>query len=202
MVTKLPHEDIASPYRCTPKCMSFSTLLACRRRLKSSFKARIDGNCGMKHETQIQQKQGGVFHGPRGVDQKVPKLLSPKRKYGQRSPSKKNTASIERKCGAGDEASCYGAVEPGAGWDLRRRDSKVNGADIYVARVTKNGLGSAKPCWRCLHWCYWAGVKRIFHWDEASGGWEVVKVNSPRTDWYETTADIRLQTRTASHSIT
>ena len=81
---------------------------------------------------------------------------------------------------------------------MRRRDSKVNGADIYVARVTKNGLGSAKPCWRCLHWCYWAGIKRIFHWDETLGKWEVVKVNSPGTDQYETTADVRLYTRAVS----
>lgn len=77
---------------------------------------------------------------------------------------------------------------------FRHRNSRVNGADIYVARVTKSGLtmGNAKPCWRCLRWCHWAGIKRIFHWDPLTGGWEVVKVNSPGMDQYETIADIRL----------
>jgi hypothetical protein len=153
----------------------------------------------------MQQKQSGVFHGPRGINQKVPKSLSHKRRHGQRSSPNKNSASRDRsvvaesKDSADDRSSCCGAARSG-GWDLRRRDSKVNGADIYVARVTKNGLGNAKPCWRCLHWCYWAGIKRIFHWDEASRGWEVVKVNSPGTDWYETTADVRLHSGMVSHS--
>lgn len=88
--------------------------------------------------------------------------------------------------------SCCGPMELHKSRDSRRRDSKMNGADIYVARVTKRGMGSAKPCWRCLHWCYWAGIKRIFHWDEVAGRWEVVKVNSPGRDQYETTADARL----------
>lgn len=47
----------------------------------------------------------------------------------------------------------------------RRPRSRVNGADIYVVRTTKKGLGNAKPCWRCLEWCRWAGVRRIFYWD-------------------------------------
>ena len=78
------------------------------------------------------------------------------------------------------------------GWDIRRRDPRANGADIYVARFTKNGMGSAQPCWRCLEWCRWAGVKRVFHWDAEAGKFEVVKVNSARDGQYETHADIRL----------
>ncbi|EIW56426.1 uncharacterized protein TRAVEDRAFT_150970 [Trametes versicolor FP-101664 SS1] len=77
-------------------------------------------------------------------------------------------------------------------WDSRRRDSRANGADIYVARFTKNGFGSAKPCWRCLEWCRWAGVKRIFHWNAEEGKFDVVKVNSAESGQYETHADIRL----------
>ncbi|KAL6302598.1 hypothetical protein BKA93DRAFT_929565 [Sparassis latifolia] len=77
-------------------------------------------------------------------------------------------------------------------WDARRRDSRVNGADIYVARFTKNGMGSARPCWRCLEWCKWAGVKRIFHWNNEEGRFDVVKVNSAQRDIYETHADFRL----------
>jgi hypothetical protein len=51
----------------------------------------------------------------------------------------------------------------------RRPRNRVNGADIYVVRTTKKGLGNAKPCWRCLEWCRWAGVRRIFYWDASAG---------------------------------
>ncbi|KAI1783210.1 hypothetical protein LXA43DRAFT_956515 [Ganoderma leucocontextum] len=78
------------------------------------------------------------------------------------------------------------------GWDTRRRDPRANGADIYVARFTKNGMGTARPCWRCLEWCRWAGVKRIFHWNADENRFEVVKVNSAQSGQYETHADIRL----------
>jgi len=50
----------------------------------------------------------------------------------------------------------------------RRSRTRVNGADIYVVRTTKKGLGNAKPCWRCLEWCRWAGVRRIFYWDASA----------------------------------
>ena len=70
----------------------------------------------------------------------------------------------------------------------------MNGADIYVARFTKNGtMGSAAPCWRCLEWCRWAGVKRIFHWNGDEARFDVVKVNSAQgAGMYETHADVRL----------
>ena len=77
-------------------------------------------------------------------------------------------------------------------WSARRRDPRINGADIYVARVTKVGMGSAKPCWRCVEWCRWAGVKRIFHWNGEDGKFDMVKVNTAERDQYETHADIRL----------
>ncbi|KAI9452302.1 hypothetical protein BJY52DRAFT_943110 [Lactarius psammicola] len=77
-------------------------------------------------------------------------------------------------------------------WSARRRDPRINGADIYVARVTKVGMGSARPCWRCLEWCRWAGVKRIFHWNGEDGKFDMVKVNTAERDQYETHADIRL----------
>ncbi|KAF8512783.1 hypothetical protein JB92DRAFT_3083288 [Gautieria morchelliformis] len=78
-------------------------------------------------------------------------------------------------------------------WSVRRRDPKVNGADLYVARITKHGVGNAKPCWRCIEWCKWAGVKRIFHFVGDAGQFNVVKVNEARSDvTYETHADVRL----------
>ena len=68
----------------------------------------------------------------------------------------------------------------------------MNGADIYVARVTKSGMGNAKPCWRSLEWCRWAGVKRVFHWNGEEHRFDVVKVNSADRENYETRADGRL----------
>lgn len=84
------------------------------------------------------------------------------------------------------------AVDVEKAWSARRRDPRINGADLYVARVTKVGMGSAKPCWRCLEWCRWAGVKRIFHWNGEDGKFDMVKVNTAERDQYETHADIRL----------
>jgi len=94
----------------------------------------------------------------------------------------------------GAAVSMRGFLSPalGAKWDARRRDPRVNGADIYVARFTKQGVGSARPCWRCLEWCRWAGVKRVFHWNGEASRFEVVKVNGVHGDVYETHADGRL----------
>jgi len=78
------------------------------------------------------------------------------------------------------------------GWSSRTRDLKMNGADIYIVRVTKTGCGNARPCWRCLEWCRWAGVKRIFHWSEVTNQFDMVKVNSAELGQYETHADYRL----------
>lgn len=92
-----------------------------------------------------------------------------------------------------DGDCCTGGPRPDdKTWGARRRDSRVNGADIYVARVTKVGMGTARPCWRCLEWCRWAGVKRIFHWNAEDGRFDAVKVNSAERNQYETHADIRL----------
>lgn len=79
------------------------------------------------------------------------------------------------------------------GWHARRRDPRANGADLYVARFTKNGMGTARPCWRCLEWCRWAGIKRIFHWNDEERKFDMIKVNNAQ-DYvmYETHADLRL----------
>ena len=85
-----------------------------------------------------------------------------------------------------------GSMLRGPSWHSRRRDSRINGADLYVARITKNGCGNAKPCWRCLEWCRWAGIKRIFHWNMETNSFDVVKVNNAEALHYETHADFRL----------
>jgi hypothetical protein len=74
--------------------------------------------------------------------------------------------------------------------NTRRRHPRVNGADIYVARVLHTGFGTAHPCWRCVQWCRWAGVRRIFHWDDLLGKFKVVKVGEvQREGCYVTSTD-------------
>ncbi|KAG8750785.1 hypothetical protein FRC14_000223 [Serendipita sp. 396] len=95
--------------------------------------------------------------------------------------------------------------------------SRVTGADLYVARITRTGvIGNAMPCWRCLEWCKWAGIKRIFHYsvdvensgalssedmnpsssqnkENTGGRWVCVKVNEARPeDCYWTHGDGRV----------
>ncbi|KAH8802295.1 hypothetical protein DL96DRAFT_1475581 [Flagelloscypha sp. PMI_526] len=74
---------------------------------------------------------------------------------------------------------------------LRSRNTRSNGADLYVARILKDGTGVASPCVRCVEWCRWAGIRRIYHWDPSLGGFMVVKV-SDRDAGYETVADARM----------
>ncbi|KAI9435795.1 hypothetical protein H4582DRAFT_1817248 [Lactarius indigo] len=128
--------------------------------------------------------------------------------HGPSRPSAKRRAEEARGGGSGESGSGSAGgkqspCRPHAGtpsppgeadkaWSARRRDPRINGADIYVARVTKVGMGSARPCWRCVEWCRWAGVKRIFHWNGEDGKFDMVKVNTAERDQYETHADIRL----------
>ncbi|OCH92584.1 hypothetical protein OBBRIDRAFT_811618 [Obba rivulosa] len=91
-----------------------------------------------------------------------------------------------------DKGRGQGQEQADGGWAERRRSPRANGADLYVARFTKSGVGGAAPCWRCLAWCRWAGVKRVFHWNGELGRFEVVKVNSAQGAMYATHADYRL----------
>jgi hypothetical protein len=74
------------------------------------------------------------------------------------------------------------------------RLSRANGADIYVTCVGRGGvLGTAHPCARCVQWCAWAGIRRVFHWSPTTHRFEVVKVADAKTSVvYATTADRRL----------
>lgn len=130
-------------------------------------------------------------------DKLHPRHSSPSRKQTGRSASRSHSRPVTLRV---NEASA--TFEPASSdlvsarengrWDGRRRDPRMNGADIYVARVTKHGMGCAKPCWRCLEWARWAGVKRIFHWDESQGRFEVMKVNAIQVERYGTHSDVRL----------
>ncbi|KAK0457064.1 uncharacterized protein EV420DRAFT_1272020 [Desarmillaria tabescens] len=85
-----------------------------------------------------------------------------------------------------------GVVEKSICPSRRRRFSKITGADLYVVRTTKSGMGCARPCWRCIDWCDWAGIKRIFYWSEGDGAFCCLKVADAKSTRYETQADIRL----------
>lgn len=83
-------------------------------------------------------------------------------------------------------------------------DSRIRGADLYVVRLLQDTHSKAKmkeqrrrqrgqtsvsdtasnvrpqyadsrPCWRCLEWMYWAGIKRVF-WTDTDGVWHGDKV--------------------------
>ena len=181
--------------------MLSSMSLACLLRSRSRFKARRDENYCLKHRIQVQnlQQQNGPSHGARTAHK------GGRNKGRGSSTSKKMIApssEIDRVDGAvvagltdlccSFEHQNLGGMANSKSWDSRRRDSKLNGADIYVARITKHGMGSAMPCWRCLYWCYWAGIRRIFHWDGIANKWVVVKVNNPGKAQYQTTSDSRL----------
>ncbi|KAK7055522.1 CMP/dCMP-type deaminase domain-containing protein [Favolaschia claudopus] len=76
----------------------------------------------------------------------------------------------------------------------QQQHSKLNGCDLYVCRTTKKGeFGCSKPCWRCVSWCRWAGIKRIFHWSVEEGRFICLKVGDASVaECYETVADVRL----------
>ena len=83
-------------------------------------------------------------------------------------------------------------------------DSRIRGADLYVVRLLQDTESKAKakeqrrrqhgfissripiptvepryadsrPCWRCLEWMYWAGIKRVY-WTDPDGDWYGDKV--------------------------
>lgn len=84
-------------------------------------------------------------------------------------------------------------------------DSRLRGADLYVVRLLQDVESKAKakeqrrrhqrpnapavspptnvtpryadsrPCWRCLEWMLWAGIKRVY-WTNAEGEWHGGKV--------------------------
>lgn len=202
-----------------------------------AFHSAQDQSCAKHQHHQQHQIQGrrspkglpplrGIFQGPPAALKNSSKLRTPKKKKkkkssgraSKRAASSSDSSSVdssgsdsERETPGSSSEGIITVQQPDAGkgsrWHARRRDSKLNGADLYVVRVTKIGCGNARPCWRCLEWCKWAGIKRIFHWNEETRSFDVVKVNSASPEQYETHADARLfagEVRTSSrfHAIT
>ncbi|KLO17760.1 hypothetical protein SCHPADRAFT_886753 [Schizopora paradoxa] len=155
----------------------------------------------------VLRTHGGVFYEPDepGHPQEFKNKKKLKKKHESRtlSPSCGSSAdgsglessggnSPRRQLITSPDASVYLAADiTRTGWSSRSRDMKINGADIYIVRITKTGCGNAHPCWRCLEWCRWAGVKRIFHWNEETNQFDKVMVNSADLGQYETAADFR-----------
>ena len=211
--------QLCSPYLCMPRCMPFSTAPACPhrssrrfKRLNDQLRAKRGLNCvnyqtngnGLKRDKRALTSSNACQcrSDTEGAAEKLSKSCRRrKRRSNGRSRSTKRRAITSPSTLETDEQSdctCSSSDSdtplwrPGKSWDERRRNARVNGADIYVARVTKSGMGDAKPCWRCLEWCRWAGVKRVFHWNGEGRCFEVVKVNDANRENYETRADVRL----------
>ena len=190
-VPKCARAGTASPYRCTRRCMPYSASPACRRpsassrerapALLRSYKHRVPKNPCLHHHPHndgclkarrpsLHARGTRVAFHPHGPSPSPPaKRKSAEARGG--GGSRSGDAGRNGSGGAGGEkrsASCRSHAaspappgEADKAWSARRRDPRINGADIYVARVTKVGMGSAKPCWRCVEWCRWAEVKRI-----------------------------------------
>ncbi|KIJ61192.1 hypothetical protein HYDPIDRAFT_31495 [Hydnomerulius pinastri MD-312] len=150
--------------------------------MSPSFKQQhVNGNSGMKEDARF--PQGSGFYGTA----RAPRTATKKKSTPLENVGCHDCGQYFEQAGGGRSSSHERS------WGSRRRDPRVNGADLYVVRVVKSGTGSAKPCWRCVRWCSWSGVKRIFHWDPVEGRFDVTKVNSAaENDVYETQADARL----------
>lgn len=163
-------------------------------------------NKGLSSEFHDSQTCQAHAHGPHPVPTKFAFLRDGEIvRLGKKKQNKRgNTGNELKKSGHGiRDGACYAEAEPDHGgvrikaWAARRRNPRVNGADLYVARRIKQQIGAgvtanARPCWRCIGWCKWAGVKRIFHWNEELGKFEMIKVNACAMDFYETQSDARL----------
>jgi hypothetical protein len=66
---------------------------------------------------------------------------------------------------------------------------RTNGADIYVVRTNAAGPADAAPCARCLAWCTWSGVRRVFFWSAARGSFACARVAQPGESVYATRSD-------------
>lgn len=208
--------------RCTPSLVLRACLLPSGSRFKVSsggfHSALQEDKCPHHHQHQIQGRLSpkglpplkGVFQGPSALkNSSKSRMMKKKSKAagrGSKNAAQSGDSSSADSSGSDSEremsspgASSSGLITvqmpdggKGARWHARRRDPRLNGADLYVVRVTKNGCGNARPCWRCLEWCRWAGIKRMFHWNEETRCFDVVKVNSASPEQYETHADGRL----------
>jgi len=192
---------VASLFPCTQRCTRSSMLPAClllsrHSPNRQSVVPHIDN---LNQLVRKARQSDGVFQRPYSTKQS--KDGKTRKKHVGGAPISSNAAVYSRggrkpgSSGGGEESAFQPASESPRQWSGRRRNPRVNGADLYVARITKNGLGCAKPCWRCIEWCRWAGVKRIFHYDGEIAQFQVVKVNATCTDMvYETHSDVRLYT--------
>ena len=189
------HSRSRCTLRCTRSIHTLACLLRSRRRLNAWKDELYELKC-TRDLNNVRKGREGSPNKNRGKQTrpKEPQVVGSRRngnaRVGHRTPRSTRVGVRSNGTRATPISSNQAQTRPE--WNTRRRNARVNGSDLYVARFTKDGMGSAKPCWRCLEWSRWAGVKRIFHWNADKNRFDVVKVNNERCEPYETHSDIRL----------
>ncbi|KAK0528245.1 hypothetical protein OC842_004609 [Tilletia horrida] len=114
---------------------------------------------------------GGGFGAPsprlRGADMYVVRLL-------QDAESKARARAKRRALTSGTSAANRNGsngTTGGSGGSVHWTDEEFAGA--IAGREPK--YADSRPCWRCLKWMEWAGIKRVF-WTDENGVWEGAKV--------------------------
>ncbi|KAE8267871.1 hypothetical protein A4X09_0g4473 [Tilletia walkeri] len=102
----------------------------------------------------------------RGADMYVVRLLqdaeSKARARAKRRALTTNSNTSAQRTPANNSAA-------GTGWAQTHEDEYGSGG----GREPK--YADSRPCWRCLKWMEWAGIKRVF-WTDENGVWEGAKV--------------------------
>lgn len=205
--------------RCTPSSMRFLRLLVRRRRSrrKSLGPRRVFNCANAPPKARNRAKKSSMHHHQRPArepENHHKHQEQQKRHHGKkvfrhsqqgsrrRTPPASRFRSRKERVGGtkAAEAACVCECDrnrraPQAPAQMKaRRAARCNGAVLYVARALKGGgTGPAAPCTRCLRWCAWAGIRRVFHWDGILGRWERVRVADAGAGiGYATAADVRL----------
>ena len=174
MVRKSKRGATVSQCLCMQRCTPSSISLARHPRSSSKFKDRnlaygkthVD-ECirqkGQQNKGTLQQtarNPSGVFQGPNSSSKG--KISAAAQRFGVPPENGRSSFAGSKEFSQEMRRGLPDAYRPinnsNKRLELRRRDPRINGADLYVARVTKRGMGNAKPCWRCLGWCKWSGV--------------------------------------------
>lgn len=59
----------------------------------------------------------------------------------------------------------------------RQRGTTMSTNTIPPTTNVMPRYADSRPCWRCLEWMYWAGIKRVF-WTDTEGAWHGDKVTA------------------------
>ena len=71
------------------------------------------------------------------------------------------------------------AVSKARAKEQRRRHVRAHApgpaAPHAAAPTEPPRYADSRPCWRCLEWMHWAGIKRVY-WTNVDGAWEGGKI--------------------------